>query len=144
MSENYPDEMFEVAAEREALKTHKEAFGYLNNTEENKFRKILPQKTKDAYNLIAEYCMKEYNENKYCTECYDKLFTECVACGKIVEKCEDYIFYGKRREGIGSKPDHYEIDVQMLIYSTKLFEGLDLVKDDYLNIIDMIKKKYDR
>ena len=53
--------MFEVAAEREALKDYKEAFAYLNNTEENKFRKILPQKTKDAYNLIAEYCMKEYS-----------------------------------------------------------------------------------
>jgi hypothetical protein len=62
MTENYPDEMFEVAAQREALKDYKEAFAYLNNTEENKFRKILPQKTKDAYNLIAEYCMKEYNE----------------------------------------------------------------------------------
>jgi hypothetical protein len=58
----YPDEMFEVAAQREALQDYKEAFAYLNNTEENKFRKILPQKTKDAYNLIAEYCMKEYNE----------------------------------------------------------------------------------
>jgi hypothetical protein len=58
----YPDEFFEEAERREALKTHKEAFVYLNNTEENKFRKILPKKTKDAYNLIAEYCMKEYNE----------------------------------------------------------------------------------
>ena len=62
MTENYPDELFEEAERREALKDYKEAFGYLNNTEENKFRKILPQKTKDAYNLIAEYCMKEYNE----------------------------------------------------------------------------------
>ena len=58
----YPDEMFEEAERRETLKDYKEAFAYLNNSEENKFRKILPQKTKDAYNLIAEYCMKEYNE----------------------------------------------------------------------------------
>ena len=58
----YPDEMFEEAEKQDALKNYKEAFGYLNNTEKNKFQKILPQKTKDAYNLIAEYCMKEYNE----------------------------------------------------------------------------------
>jgi hypothetical protein len=63
MTENYPDAMFEEAERREALKDYKEAFGYLNTSEENKFSKILPQKTKDAYNLIAEYCMKEYNEN---------------------------------------------------------------------------------
>jgi len=54
MTENYPDEMFEVAAEREALKTYEEAFAYLDNKEENKFIKILPQKTKDAYNHIAD------------------------------------------------------------------------------------------
>ena len=61
--EPYPDELFEIAAQREALKTHQEAFTYLNNIEENKFTKIFPQKTKDAYNLVAEYCMKEYKEN---------------------------------------------------------------------------------
>jgi len=58
----YPDEMFISAEKEEELKTYQEAFAYLDNKEENKFQKILPQKTKDAYNLIAEYCMKEYNE----------------------------------------------------------------------------------
>ena len=62
MTEPYPDDMFEVAAQREALQNHKEAFAYLNNIEENKFRKVVPQKTKDAYNLITEFCVKEYKD----------------------------------------------------------------------------------
>src|SRR6056300_641696 len=58
----YPDEFFEAAEKQDALKDYKEAFAYLNKTQENKFDKVLPKKNKDAYNLIAEYCMKEYQE----------------------------------------------------------------------------------
>ena len=103
MYENYPDEFFEEAERREALKDYKEAFAYLDNKEENKFQKILPQKTKDAYNLIAEYCMKEYNEtygempeDEYMRFLVGDYFgtgngrTLCVLCSQSMPYGDDY------------------------------------------------------
>ena len=97
------DEMLDIAAEREALKTHQEAFAYLDNKEENKFQKILPQKTKQAYQLIADYCMKEYKETygeipeeEYMRFLVGDFFgtgngrTLCVLCSQSMPYGDDY------------------------------------------------------
>ena len=78
MNENYPDEMFEEAERRESLQDYKEALAYLNDIEENKFRKILTEKTKQAYQLIADYCEEEYRQ-KYCEIPEDEYWRYIVA-----------------------------------------------------------------
>lgn len=103
MTEPYPDEFFEIAAQREALQDHKEAFAYLNNIEENKFRKVLPQKTKDAYNLITEFCVKEYKDKygEFPEEEYMRFVesdfygtgngtTFCILCSQCMPYGDDY------------------------------------------------------
>ena len=103
MTEPYPDELFEEAERREALQNHKEAFAYLNNIEENKFHKVLSQKTKDAYNLIAEFCVKEYKdkygefpEEEYMRFLVGDYFgtgegrTLCVLCSQSMPYGDDY------------------------------------------------------
>jgi hypothetical protein len=103
----------------DAINSHQEALTYLNNTEENKFTKILPQKTKNAYNLIAEYCIKEYNEKygempeeeymrflvgDYCGTGNGR--TICILCSQCMPYESDYnktAPYPRNHEPVNSK-----------------------------------------
>ena len=145
--EPYPDEFFEIAAQREALKTHQEAFTYLNNIEENKFTKILPQKTKDAYNLIAEYCMKEYKENygempedeymrflvgDYCGTGNGR--TICVLCSQCMPYGSDYdktAPYPQNHEPVNSKEYRAVREFHQLFGSWMLYGITFVSREDF-------------
>ncbi len=47
-----------------------------------------------------------------------------------IEKEKDYIFYGVRKMGEYAKKHHYLIDVHIVGYSNKIFDGFDIVKND--------------
>lgn len=58
-----------------------------------------------------------------------------------VDDFQDYLFYGKRQEGSWNGPDLYMIDVHICGYSTKIFEGYDIVKNDqeYWNLCERVR-----
>ena len=43
---------------------------------------------------------------------------------------QDYLFYGKRYDGIWEKPENYLVSLQVCGYSTNIFKGFDMVKND--------------
>jgi len=47
-----------------------------------------------------------------------------------IEKEKDYIFYGVRKEGEWAKEHHYLIDVHIVGYSNKIFDGFEIVRND--------------
>lgn len=47
-----------------------------------------------------------------------------------IEKEKDYIFYGVRKEGKWAKDYHYLIDVHIVGYSNKIFDGFEIVRND--------------
>jgi len=47
-----------------------------------------------------------------------------------LEKGKDYIFYGVRKMGEYAKKHHYLIDVHIVAYSNKIFDGFNIVKND--------------
>jgi hypothetical protein len=63
---------------------------------------------------------------------YDTIFDidELNDIKKDLEKEKDYIFYGGRKMGEYAKDHHYLIDVHIVGYNNRLFEGFDFVKND--------------
>jgi hypothetical protein len=63
---------------------------------------------------------------------YDTIFDidELNDIKNDLEKEKDYIFYGGRKMGEYAKDHHYLIDVHIVAYSNKLFEGFSVVKND--------------
>lgn len=63
---------------------------------------------------------------------YDTVFDidELKDIKSDIEKEKDFIFYGKRKMGEYAKDHHYLIDVHIVAYSNKLFDGFSVVKND--------------
>jgi len=47
-----------------------------------------------------------------------------------LEECEDYLFYGTRREGEWAKAHQYLVDVHAIGYSSRIFSGQRILKND--------------
>lgn len=63
---------------------------------------------------------------------YDTLFDEeeFKSMSYDIEKFEDFLFYGTRKEGVWAKPHHYLIDVHFIGYSSNCFDGYNFLKND--------------
>lgn len=63
---------------------------------------------------------------------YDTIFDmdELRDIKNDLEKGNDYIFYGVRKEGEWAKNYHYLMDVHIVAYSNRLFEGCEILKND--------------
>lgn len=64
---------------------------------------------------------------------YDTSFDDLTELNRIkkdVAAFNDYLFYGTRKEGEWAKPHQYLVDVHMIGYSTKVFDGFGILKND--------------
>jgi hypothetical protein len=57
-----------------------------------------------------------------------------------IEKEKDFIFYGTRKEGEYAKNHHYLVDLHIVGYSNKIFDGFNIIynSEEYWNLCDRI------
>lgn len=64
---------------------------------------------------------------------YDTSFNDVNELDRIkkdVSSFKDYLFYGTRKEGEWAKTHQYLVDVHMIGYSNKVFQGFNILKND--------------
>jgi hypothetical protein len=81
---------------------------------------------------------------------YDKIFkieydtilddNEFLSISNDIESFQDYLVYGKRKEGDWAKQEHSLVDVHMIGYSIKCFDNYQILKndDDFWNLCEKI------
>lgn len=93
--------------------------------------------------IIASNLTEMLGYNKLFRVEFDTDFNqeELLEIKNDLQKDWDYIFYGQRQEGQWAQPHHYLIDVHISAFSTDIFKGFDIVKNDkeYWELCDKIK-----
>lgn len=88
----------------------------------------------DVYNsfIITSNIAKLLRFDKVFKIEYDTVFddAEFLDMNGDIESFEDYLFYGERQEGVWAKPGQYLIDVHIIGFSSHLFDGFSIVKED--------------
>jgi hypothetical protein len=88
----------------------------------------------DVYNsfILAANIGKVLGFSKVFKIEYDTVFEddEFAQMREDIEKFEDYLFYGIRKEGAWARPHQYLIDVHAVGFNTSLFDEFSIVKDD--------------
>ena len=88
----------------------------------------------DVYNsfILAANIGKTLGFKKIFKIEYDTVLDdeEFLSMNDAIETFQDYLFYGERKEGVWARPHQYLIDVHIIGFSTSLFDGFSLVKND--------------